>query len=74
MEKVVLKTWRCCLYSKVLCVCCLFSHFPIAHRHHMDHFNFDSCDAHKNSIDEENKMSFVTKDISIEININNPKK
>jgi hypothetical protein len=39
----------------------------------MDHFNFDSCDAHRNSIDEENKMSFVTKGISIEININHPK-
>jgi len=34
---------------------------------------FSSCDAHRNSIDEENKMSFVTKDISIEININNPR-
>ncbi len=44
--------------------------FPL---HYMDHFTFDSCDAHRNYIDEENKMSFVTKGISIEITINNPK-
>jgi hypothetical protein len=39
----------------------------------MDHFNFDSCDSHRNSIDEDSKMLFVTKGISIEIAINNPK-